>query len=197
MKFEDYYNKNIITSGAPTIEFLVNKFKGKFDYIINVNDQFDEEIQQYCLSESMSYFWFPMNEHSPKGDIGLNSIFGALNILKLAHKNNQRVLIHCAAGANRSVTVKEAFHFMNVGSHDESKFKEDSDDFSGIFIFDSEDQKKKCKEYTKTIKNNMLLHNCYNGNLPSLPRMESFLKKLKDYDLSGNCLDELKINSFT
>ena len=190
MTFVEYFDKNIITSGAPTIDYVA---KHCFEIVINVNDQFDQEIQQCCLEENISYFWFPMNEHSTKSDIGLNSIFGALQILKLAYSNNQKVLIHCAAGANRSVTIKEAFYFMNTGYHIEKEF---SNDVNSMFIM-NEEQKKDYKDYIKMIRNNQLLANCYEGNLPSRPRMESFLKKLKDYDLNNNCLDELKINTFT
>lgn len=190
MKFIEYFNENIVTSGKPSIDYVASNC---FEIIINVNDQFDEHLQQCCLEENFSYFWFPMNEHSTKGDIGLNSIFGALQILKLAYKQNKKVLIHCAAGANRSVTVSEAFYFMYTGKHLEKEFSSDIED---MFIM-NEEQKKDYKDYIKMIRNNQLLANCYEGNLPSRPRMESFLKKLKDYDLNNNCLDELKINTFT
>ena len=48
-------------------------------------------------------------------NMGLHSIYGAMNILRSSEALNLKVLLHCHAGANRSPSVKESYYAMITG----------------------------------------------------------------------------------
>lgn len=124
------------------------------------------------MDNGIRYFWFPMDEFS--SDIGLNSLFGALQILWIAEMSNKSVILHCHAGANRSPTVMEAYYFMRTKKHlivEDSK--EDVELFKQIFPNNDPDK----------WKNNRLLDNIDNGYLPALNKMEKFLKQCEKWFL--------------
>jgi hypothetical protein len=57
-------------------------------------------------------YYFPMGE---SGELmGLNSIFGALQVLHQIYTWNPewKVLLHCQAGKNRSPTIKSTFRYL-------------------------------------------------------------------------------------
>jgi len=126
--------------------------------VINVSDEFylgnSEEIM---LGRKLSYY-FPMGEDTEL--MGMNSLFGALHVLYEIYKWNPqwKVLLYCQAGKNRSPTVRSAFYFMMIGEHEP-----DQRDEKGILI-----------------RNNRMLDNCERGHLPSLDKMELFLKNCKE-----------------
>ena len=68
-----------------------------------------------------------------------------------AYLNDEKAIVHCTCGNNRSRTVVEAFHFAKTGTHL-------PDEYNGEF--------------------NHLLYNVNNGHLPERTILESSLKHL-------------------
>lgn len=105
--FYYWYKNKLIVRGFPKASSIEN-----FDVVINVSHEFSSEVHAYCVEHKKQYFWFPMSEIN--SNIGLNSIYGALNILKICEEKKYRVLLHCHAGANRSPSVKESYFVMRT-----------------------------------------------------------------------------------
>jgi hypothetical protein len=145
----------------------------KYDYIINVSDEFywltDKKLLEMGVEKT---FWFPISEN--KSDIGLNSIYGALVILYNAQKNNKSVYLHCHSGINRSEIVRSACYFMLYGEHYESK----ETDLKYI---------------------NRLIKACHEDLLLPKDKTEKFLTLLKkfldnfDGEPMGGLIDEIKL----
>lgn len=148
-----WFTENLRVTRFPTPEEIT---KSDFDYIINVSDEFKPDCHLAATKCGKKYFWFPMNECTD--NIGVNSIYGALQILWIAEKENAKVNLHCHAGVNRSVTVSEAYYFMRTGEHKlaTSKFPHFQ-----------------CEDF---YRQNRLQGNCGRG-LPSIIKMETILKK--------------------
>lgn len=172
-KFKDWFKQNLEIGAFPYLQnarFDVNKYH----IIINVSDEWYRKIYDRLESPliPLSLFWFPMNEC--KRDIGLNSIYGAMNILYSAEMNNQYVYLHCHAGVNRSQIVRAAYYYMRTG--------EQLDEGRSGFI-------------------NMLCASCLRGYLPPKSEMDQFLTKLgeelknKKDGLFGGKLDSLKLDT--
>lgn len=157
MKFQQWFNDKLVVGKMPDETFDIDKY----DYMINVSD----EYMPYRPNLS---FWFPMNEC--KRDIGLNSIYGALTILKKACSQNRSVYLHCHAGINRSQTVRCALYYMMTGSHYDNKYG----------------------AYT-----NVLFRNCAYGYLPNIVEMEKFLTMLRDANWDSCSLDSIKLKTLT
>lgn len=102
--------KNITVSRYPLPSEIA---KSDFEVIINVSDEYIDSCQKAAKSKGIDYFWFPLSEVT---QMGLNSIYGALQILYIAHSENKKVLLHCHAGACRSVLVYELFAFLINGA---------------------------------------------------------------------------------
>ena len=49
----------------------------------------------------------------------LENIFAAMNILWHAERSNQKVLLHCVAGRNRSQMILDCYQFMTEGELEE------------------------------------------------------------------------------
>ena len=110
IKFKDWYDKKLIVSRFPMPTEILNS---DFDIYINVSDEYIESCYLSAIKSGKMYFWFPMNECT--NDIGLNSIYASMQILKNAEDNNKKVYLHCHAGVNRSPTVKECYYLMRTG----------------------------------------------------------------------------------
>lgn len=85
--------------------------------VINVSDEFYLGNSEELMKEGKLNYYFPMGEAGEQ--MGLNSIFGALQVMHSIYTWNPdwRILLHCQAGANRSPTIKAAFHYMMLGEH--------------------------------------------------------------------------------
>lgn len=109
--FKEWFENNLIIDRYPMPTEIR---KSDFDFVINVSDEFIYSTQLACLETQKSYFWFPLSEVTGN-DMGLNSLYGALQILWYAEENNKKVLLHCHAGRNRSVSVADAYYYMRTG----------------------------------------------------------------------------------
>jgi len=98
-----------------------------------------------------------MNELT--SNIGINSIYGALQILWLAEKENAKVNLHCHAGVNRSVTCADAYYFLRTGTH---RIRKPDPRWEGYGYFGKAER-------------NRLMYNC-EGHLMGLDKMEEFIK---------------------
>ncbi|MCK9415516.1 dual specificity protein phosphatase family protein [Candidatus Dojkabacteria bacterium] len=141
--------KNKLIIGA--FPYKVNtEFDGNgIDIVINVSDEWYPEVENQLQETFIKTYWFPMNEH--KHSIGLNSIYGALCILKRAEERNLTVYLHCHAGMNRSQIVRCCYYYMISG--------EQLNHFYCSYI-------------------NPLISACERNYLPSRTYIEKFLRKL-------------------
>ena len=155
--FKDWYDTKLLVVGYPVVS-EVTKPDGKYnsyDVFINVSDEYWMEYQAAFWRMGKQNHWFPMGEAGH--DMGLISIFAALQVLYNAHQRNMAVLLHCHAGVNRSQTVRACFHYLMTGTHIENKKV-------GLLI----------------TRQNMLFHNCEFKHLPELAKMEAWLQACKD-----------------
>lgn len=179
--FTEWFNAKLKVTRYP----LPSEIKeSKPKYVINVSCEYIASNQKMCMDNGIKYFWFPMDEVS--GDIGLNSLFGALQILWIAEQENAKVILHCHAGANRSPTVMEAYYFMRTKKHlikEISKEKKETlkKMFPGTDLAD--------------YKNNRLLNNIEMGHLPAKSKMEDFLKKTEEHFLKQDWENDFKTDS--
>ena len=94
-------------------------FKGvnpkPFDVIINVSDEFYMKQSEILLECGIINYWFPLSQKSE--DMGMVSIFGALQVLYKCYNADKRVLLHCRKGSNRSQVVKAAFYYLITEVH--------------------------------------------------------------------------------
>lgn len=116
MKFKEWFDNRLVVSRYPVPSEIE---KSDFDIYINVSDEYIQSCHQVAVENGKMYYWFPMNECT--GNMGINSIFGALQILFNAEKQNKKVYLHCHAGVNRSPTVKECYYLLRTGNMPELK----------------------------------------------------------------------------
>lgn len=182
MKFQEWFDKKLKVTRYPLPDEIK---KTQPDYVINVSCEYISSNHKVCMNHGIKYFWFPMDEVS--GDIGLNSIFGALQILWIAEKEKASVILHCHAGVNRSPTVMEAYYFMRTKKHFVRVQSEESKErFKKMFI--------DCENFDFN-NNNRLLNNIEAGHLPSKNKMELFLKKTEEWFLKQDWENDFKTES--
>lgn len=167
-KFDDWFKQNLKVSRYPTPQEC---FEMERDIIINVSDEYIHGCMSEALRAGKLYYWFPLNECT--SDMGLNSIYAALQILSNAEKENKKVYLHCHAGANRSPTVADCFYYMRTG-----RFLEESD------------------------RQLRVINNIESGHLPAITRLKEFLKQCsiafeRDETDRGGYLDSCKLKSKT
>lgn len=164
-RFKDYI-KNITIGAFPFKQnehFKVNDY----DVVINVSDEYYLDVDRKLRGYGLDTYWFPMNEC--KRDIGLNSIYGAMVILRECERTNKRVYLHCHAGINRSVSVFCAYYFMRTSSH---------------------------IELIRSGFTNILMANCGRGYLPPKKELEGFLNNINENlnnEMQSGILDLCKI----
>lgn len=181
MKFQEWFDKKLKVTRYPLPDEIK---KSGAKYVINVSCEYISSCQKICMDNDIKYFWFPMDEVS--GDIGLNSIFGALQMLWIAEQEKASVILHCHAGANRSPTVMEAYYFMRTKTHLIRELT-DSKKESILKMFPDTD--------LSVFKNNRLLNNIEAGHLPSKNKMETFLKKTEEWFLKQDQENDFKTES--
>ena len=171
MKFQEWFDNNLIVGAFPIMN---NNFfsSSRYDYVINVSDEYYANIFLLIQEENpqIRSFWFPMNE--AKKDIGLNSIYGAMVIISEAEKRNKKVYLHCHAGVNRSKCVQAAYYFMRTGKQLEVE--------TNGYI-------------------NRFVAMCSRGYLPPKTEAEKFItevgKQLKVNNMMGGILDHCKLKT--
>jgi len=181
MKFQEWFDKKLKVSRYPLPNEII---KSGAKYVINVSCEYISSCQKVCMDNDIKYFWFPMDEVS--GDIGLNSIFGALQILWIAEQEKASVILHCHAGANRSPTVMEAYYFMRTKKHFVREISAESKELFEKIFPESKNSER---------QNNRLLNNIEAGHLPSKNKMETFLKKTEEWFLKQDWENDFKTES--
>lgn len=161
-----WIENNLETSGEPKDLGKLHKY----DIVINVSDIHNIGIQRWMMHHTKTYFWFPLNEFTT--DMGLNSIFGAMEILWLAEQDNKKVLLYCAAGVCRSITVYDAYYFIRNKKHT-IRPPLNKDELSVMFKDEIPEVAK--FNVVELAYRNMLLQQCLLGHLPSVSKMEDFL----------------------
>lgn len=171
VKFAAWFKNSLIVGCYPEPNKIINLINSKVKYIINVSDEpiTNDNYKQY-IDAGIYYHHFPMNEISKSCNIGINSIILALQIMYRAEKDNCKVYLHCHAGANRSPTVKDAYHYMRTGLHYND---------TEVIIEPGLMKMFNIKTNVLTgISNNRLINNCNAGNLPVKIKMEKLLSLL-------------------
>lgn len=187
VKFSDWFKTKLIVNRYPLPHEIE---KCNYDYIINVSDEYISSCHEAILLKQIKYFWFPMNEC--RGDMGLNSLYAAMQILWIAEENSEKVLLHCHAGVNRSPTVRDAYYYLRTGKHREFiQIDEESEDRLNEFFLEGK---------PSNSKQNRLLDNINKGYLPSIRQLENFLQNCsthfqKEETMRGGGLDWCKIKS--
>lgn len=177
----------------------------RYKVVINVScENYDFNMIDALSSQGILYFWFPMNEH--KKDIGLNSIFGALKVIRDSELREYNVYLHCHAGVNRSPIVLQSYYYMRTGTH---LYEDRVIDPAIEEMFVVSDRENQRNAHTVRINYpNRLYAACMRGYLPPLSEYEKFLEaymiKLNESNAApakigyGGYLDTLKksINNF-
>lgn len=186
MKAQEWIDKKLVTGIFPFTDIkdrkgviLRNDDLTKYDYVVNMSDEYYPNVDAMLRGLHATTFWFPMNEK--KRDIGLNSIYGAMIILHQAEMQNAKVYLHCHSGRNRSVLTKACYYYMRTGRQIDDPSKDSEGNLDG--------------KYT-----NRLQRSCVRGYLPPLAEMEEFLRNIagKLEGMKGGNLDKCKktINNF-
>ncbi len=189
MSFTEWFNTKLVIGRFP-LPAEINK--SNFKYIINVSDEYISYCHDAAITAGIKYFWFPMSECTLP-DMGLNSIYGALQILHQAEQENAKVLLHCHAGANRSPTVADAYYFLRTKKHREPR-KISQDIIDGV--------NKMCgiTEPQEQSGLNFIQENIKQTLLPCSEKMEAFLAECekifeKEITYRGGGLDMCKEKS--
>lgn len=172
MKFKEWFDNCLTVGKYPLFTTDDDADYNVYDMAVNVSDEFYPDIDRKLRNEfGMVTHWFPMNEGGH--DNGVNSIYGACYVLRIAEEKEMRVYLHCHAGVHRSRVVQAAYHFMRANTH-----------YQG---------------YTLCGYETALHYDCSKGTLPPLREMESFLGKMSKFPgrlnirCVGGTLDEAKL----
>jgi hypothetical protein len=173
--YKVWKDRSLRVSRVPEIsDFVLGGIFEEIQVVINVSDEYDFGAARCYNDEGITYYWFPMNE--VKKDIGLNSLYAAMCVLRYCEEECLNVLVHCAAGTNRSPLVVQAYHFLRTG-------KQVVEDIDGGRW------------------DNRLIRACVRGYLPPQKELEKFLYELgkhfneKGHRKVGGSLDKIKRNT--
>lgn len=150
-KFKEWFEKKL-TVGAFPYKVNVAFEVAKYDYVINVSDEYYPDVALGLDRRGCKQFWFPMSEF--KKDMGLNSIYGAMVTMWLAEETGAAVYLHCHSGNNRSWTVAAAYYYFRTGEH--------------------------LDKSTRRGHVNKLHQNCAEHMLPEIREMEAFLTHVRE-----------------
>jgi hypothetical protein len=191
-KFNDWFENKLKITRYPKPEEILKLSDIK--YIINVSDEYNLKIHNICMEKNIKYFWFPMNECTD--NMGINSIYGAMKILFIAEKENAKIIVHCHAGSNRSVTIGECYFYLRTKKYPIRKPRNKELDIAieSMFTFENEEDR---LEYRRLSENSRLQNNIEMGHLPSKFKIESFLKQCEKSinNFSKFSLDTIKLNT--
>jgi len=150
---EKWFSEKLIIRSYLQVDEIENRsiLEG-IDIVINVSGRFKDDISALIQSKNVQYYWFPIKVGFY--DMGLKSLYGALEILYLAEKQNKKVILHCMLGNNRSRMVAEAYYYSRFHKHFEDPYK-------GY--------------------KSHLFYNCENEALLPIKEMEFFLINFKNY----------------
>lgn len=175
MNFKTWFDTMLVVGAYPLFDDHDKTGYDRFDVIINVSDEYYPDINDTLVRKhNCVTHWFPMNEGGH--DNGVNSIYGACYVMRLAEKNGQKVYLHCHAGIHRSRVVQAAYYFMRCHNHYEG--------------------------YRYNGYDTAMHYDCAMGYLPPLREMESFLGKASNAHkrfyhencrLAGGSLDDSKL----
>jgi len=88
-----WLENNVVVGRFPLPQEIKNS---NYDVLINVSDENIIYCSETAFKNNKQYYWFPLSEGLR--DIGINSIYGSLQILHLCEINNLKVYLHCHAG---------------------------------------------------------------------------------------------------
>lgn len=153
--FTQWFNEKLKVDRFPVPNEIQQGGKHQdINVFINVSDDLYIDYVQEIVRIGSQHYYFPMGELSE--DMGLSSLYGALEVLYHSYSKDLRVLLHCQAGRNRSPTVQCAFYFMMTGEHITEEYSE-----GGIIL-----------------KSNQLFYNA-GKHLPHLEWIEEWLKNCR------------------
>jgi protein tyrosine phosphatase (PTP) superfamily phosphohydrolase (DUF442 family) len=113
--FKIWFENKLSISGYPNVTRLANVQPKPFDVMINVSDEFYFKHSEALSEKGFIWYWFPLAQKSK--DMGMISIFGALQVLYKCYNADKSVLLHCRKGSNRSQVVKAAFYYLITETH--------------------------------------------------------------------------------
>ena len=148
---KDWFYNKVTVSKFPE---LASIHAGEFDtykFRINVSDIYKPEVDEAFLRIGIQNNWFPLGEAF---GMPLESIYGALQIMREAERQDRSVLLHCHAGRNRSVLIADCYYFLSTMKHREQ-------DQKGLL-------------YAQNSSNRVML-NVNDGQLPGIYKIEEFL----------------------
>jgi hypothetical protein len=142
-----------------------------YEVVINVSDVFHAGHLPHYRERGIEAHWFPLNECL---DFGLNSLYAAMSILWEAERQGKMVLIHCAAGINRSQVVMDCYYFLRKGTHRAYPFSLiETVKVNFVNAGGYPDSRQEERPWTT-----MLHRACANGHLPTITDMETWLTSL-------------------
>ena len=154
MNFKEWFDNQLTVGHYPMYRDDDRNDYNAYDMTVNVSDEFYPDIDHRLRVEfGCVTHWFPMNEVGH--DNGINSIYGACYVLRLAEEKEMYTYLHCHQGKHRSRVIQAAYHFMRSNSH-----------YTGM-PYNGWDS--------------ALHYDCAKGYLPPLDEMESFLGKLSHF----------------
>lgn len=111
------YNKPIYTDISQITEHIfignsrISKDLRQLEYygithVVNCADELENNVKNY--DENISWLWLPMIDCAQDGDVA-NYIPEAVKFIDEVVTNNNKVLVHCAAGISRSSSITIAY----------------------------------------------------------------------------------------
>jgi len=153
---QEWFYTKMKVAKFPTMKEVHAGNYDDFTFRINVSDIFQPEIDNAFTSKGVKNYWFPLGESF---GMPLESLYGAMRIMKEAEQQNQSLLLHCHAGKNRSVLVADCYHFLSALQHRKQ-------DQQGL-------------PYARNNPNRLML-NIDDGQLPGIYKMEEFLESCRE-----------------
>ena len=122
-----YSFAKVIARNYPTVSDINNPyiFSSDVRHVINVSEnEHPPHIANLLSERGISVVHIPLKEKI--GGMPSEKICEAVRLLLEYDRKNERTIVHCDFGNNRSRTVIEAFYFAKFGEHY-------SDEYNGAF----------------------------------------------------------------